>query len=195
MSPFADRNEALHWIIKNQLGRRNLIAPIRIKLSLLAEEYIAAQAKARMEEGKNQYTSPEDKCPQGSVKEEPPIQSFNEDALLPSVQDEAPLQPTPALKTTPPTPTEKNKIDRQNKTNYQLAQMAGVSDKTVQRYKKIQSDGSDEIKAQVDRGEISINEGYKQTRRAEKVQRQEETRERKTYTPPTELPTDRKFGS
>ena len=30
---------------------------------------------------------------------------------------------------------------------------------------------------------------------AEKVQRQEETRERKTYTPPTELPADRKFGS
>ena len=38
------------------------------------------------------------------------------------------------------TPQEKNKIDRQNKTNYQLAQMAGVSDKTVQRYKKIIQD-------------------------------------------------------
>ena len=59
-----------------------------------------------MEEGKNQYTSPEDKCPQ------PSIQST----------------------------TEKNKIDRQNKTNYQLAQIAGVSDKTVERYKKIQQD-------------------------------------------------------
>ena len=54
---------------------------------MLVEEEIAAQAKERMEEGKNQYTSPEDKCPQ-------------------------------------PSPQEKNKIDRQNKTNYQLAKMA-----------------------------------------------------------------------
>ncbi len=130
---FEDRNDAKIWILKNQLGRRNLIAPVRIKLALLVEQTIAQKAKERMEEGKNQYTSPEDKCPQ-------------------------------------PTPQEKNKIDRQNKTNYQLAKMAGVSDKTVQRYKKILQDADADIVAKVDTGQISINEGFKQTKQIEKAQ-------------------------
>ena len=162
---FADRNEAKIWIIKNQIGRRNLPPAVRIKLALLAEPLITAQAKARQLAELKQYTV-EDKCPQ---REEPPLFSS-------APQDEPPLPPHPTTKTTPPpTPTEKNKIDRQNKTNYQLAQMAGVSDKTVQRYKKIQSDGSDEVKAQVDRGEISINEGYTKVLKANRsaeIQRQ-----------------------
>lgn len=91
---------------------------VRIRLALLAEPIIAKQAKDRMEEGKNQYTSLEDKCPQGSSNK--------------------------------PTPKEKNATDRKNKTNYQLAQMADVSDKTVQRYKKIIDDALAEIVAQVD---------------------------------------------
>ena len=55
---------------------------------------------------------------------------------------------------------EKRKNERQNATNYQVAQMAQVSDKTVERYKKIQEKASDDIKAKVDSGEISINAAY-----------------------------------
>ena len=37
------------------------------------------------------------------------------------------------------TPKEKRQAERENTTNFQLAKMAGVSDKTVQRYKKIKA--------------------------------------------------------
>lgn len=140
---FNSRDDVICWIIDNQLDRRNLPPAMRIKLALRKEPILAKQAKERMEEGKNQYTSPEDKCPHPS---------------------------------TPTTPTEKNKIDRENKTNFKLAEIAGVSDKTVQRYKKIQQSAPEEVKAKVDSGEISINEGYKQIKRAEKETKQEERR-------------------
>ena len=42
---FADRNEALHWIITNQLGRRNLSAYDRSILALKLKPVIAAKAK------------------------------------------------------------------------------------------------------------------------------------------------------
>lgn len=139
---FDSRDDVKIWIIQNQLGRRNLIPPVRIKLALLAESVIVEQAKAR--QGERTDLNIEDKCPQ-----------------CPDEQ---------------PTPKEKNATDRKNKTNYQLAQLAGVSDKTVQRYKKILQDAPAEVVAQVDSGEISINEGYKQTKNAEKETRQEERR-------------------
>lgn len=59
-----------------------------------------------------------------------------------------------------PTTTEKNKTKRKNKTTQKIAQIAQVSDKTVERYKKIQEKASDDIKAKVDSGEISINAAY-----------------------------------
>ena len=74
------------------------------------------------------------------------------------------------------TPKEQNKTKRKNKTTNKLAQIAGVSDKTVERYKKIQQDASDEVKAQVDSGEISINQAYKKVKRAQKETKQEERR-------------------
>ena len=43
---FRDRNEALAWIIQNQLGRRNIADYTRGRLALRLEDAIAAQAKA-----------------------------------------------------------------------------------------------------------------------------------------------------
>ena len=45
---FADRNDALLWIIKNQLGRRNLSAYDRSILALRLKPVIAAKAKENM---------------------------------------------------------------------------------------------------------------------------------------------------
>ncbi|MBR3747625.1 MAG: hypothetical protein IKN27_11770 [Selenomonadaceae bacterium] len=153
---FDSRDDVKIWIIRNQLGRRNLIAPIRIKLALLAEEYIAAKAKERMEEGRNQYTSPNDICHYPSVSSS----------------------------------TEKNKLDRQNTTDYQLGQMAGVSDRTVKRYKTIQQSAPAEVKAKVDNGDISINAAYnkvQQAKRKEDVQRQIEEIEQQAVEKPDGL--------
>ena len=55
---FADRNDALLWIIKNQLGRRNLSAYDRSILALRLKPVIAAKAKENQAEYHgNQYES------------------------------------------------------------------------------------------------------------------------------------------
>ena len=153
---FADRDAAIVWIVDNQLDRRNLTPALRIKLALVKEPIIAKQAKERQAEYYgNQYESGlPDKCLE--------VQTEKDNA---SVEDKCPQLP----KT-------RNQTRRENETNYQVAQIAQVSDKTVQRYKKIQEKASDEIKAKVDSGEISINQGYQQVKRAEKENRQEERR-------------------
>lgn len=171
---FASRDEVKIWILKNQLGRRNLIAPVRIKLALLAESFIAQQAKARQAEYHgNQYDSGlQDKCPEVQIKANATINRDQTEAQ----KDFKPKRNSQA--------------ERQNTTNNQLAQMAGVSDKTVQRYKKIQADGSDEVKSQVDKGEISINEGYNKTvqaKRKEDIQRQVEEIEQQAIEKPDGL--------
>lgn len=49
-----------------------------------------------------------------------------------------------------------NKIN----TNQKLADIAGTSHDTVGRWKKIQREGSDEVKEKLDKGEITINQAY-----------------------------------
>jgi N6-adenosine-specific RNA methylase IME4 len=47
---FADRSEAVEWIIRNQFGRRNLTAYVRTQLALRLKETIAKRAKANQQE-------------------------------------------------------------------------------------------------------------------------------------------------
>ncbi len=49
---FANRNEAEAWIIRNQLGRRNINGYIRVELAERLKPLLAAQAKERMLAGK-----------------------------------------------------------------------------------------------------------------------------------------------
>jgi len=71
---FKNRNEAMLWIVRNQLGRRNLQPFTRSVLVLKSEEVIKAMAKA------NQKLGGEVKVPQNSVK--PPIDTQKELAKL-----------------------------------------------------------------------------------------------------------------
>ena len=48
---FTDRNEAIVWICRNQLGRRNLDAPQRCELALKAKHSIAEQAAKNQKSG------------------------------------------------------------------------------------------------------------------------------------------------
>lgn len=50
-------------------------------------------------------------------------------------------------------------------TNEELGKIAGVSHETIRRYKKIQEDAEPEIKEKVDKGEMSIREGFSTTKR------------------------------
>ena len=157
---FDNRDDVKIWIINNQLGRRNLLPAVRIKLAMVAEPIIAAKKKENsIANLKQNQTTDTDICRSRTPEKE--ISS-----------------------------KEKKKIERQNATNYQVAQIAGVSDKSVERYKKIQQKAAPEVVAKVDSGEMSINEGYKQVKQAEKQQRAEEKAERKSFTLEDEMPDD-----
>ena len=73
---FADRNDAIIWIIKNQFGRRNLSAYDRSVLALKLKPAIAAKAKARQVEAGGAI-------PQKSAK--PPIETRQELATVAGV--------------------------------------------------------------------------------------------------------------
>lgn len=91
---------------------------------------------------------------------------------------------------TQPATKEKNKVKRENKTTQKVAQIAGVSDKTVERYKKIQQSAPEEVKAKVDSGEISINAAYKKIKvdeRKQTIQKQAADIEQKNIAEPDGL--------
>lgn len=50
--PFATRDEAMLWMLRNQLGRRNIGVMTRGRLGMLTEEVVARMAKARQVERK-----------------------------------------------------------------------------------------------------------------------------------------------
>ena len=63
-----------------------------------------------------------------------------------------------------------NSSAKERKTNAQIAKAAGVSDETIRKVEKIQKQAAPEIIEKVQSGEMSINEGYKQVKQAEKQQ-------------------------
>lgn len=65
---FADRSEAVEWIIRNQFGRRNLSAYQRTMLALKLEAAISERAEHRMKSGKQ--LDPKQNSAQGQTRDE-----------------------------------------------------------------------------------------------------------------------------
>ena len=114
---FADRNDALAWIIKNQFGRRNLPAYERARLALRLKPVIAERAK----EHQGERT---DICQK----------------------------------------SDRSSID----TKRELAKAAGVSHDTIAKVERIEEKAAPEVKEQLRKGELSINQAYQTVRREEK---------------------------
>lgn len=107
---FGSRNEAMCFIIDNQLGRRNINAYVRSELALKKKPLIAEQAK------KKQATHTE----QGYQKS-----------------------------------------DKAVDTNKQIAKIAGVSHDTIHKVEVISEKAPEEVKQQLRKGDMSINQAYK----------------------------------
>ncbi len=125
---FASRNDAIVWMIQNQLGRRNLPIYEQTRLRLYLKPVYAEKAK------ENQIRKP------ASV-------------LLNSAKQ--------------------NPID----TVGEIAKAAGVSRDTVQKVEKLEKVAPPEMKEQLRRGEMSINQAYQTIKRQEKEAAREEQRQ------------------
>ena len=74
-----------------------------------------------------------------------------------------------------PAPVSKSKSARENKTDYQVAQKAGVSEDTIRKVERIEQQATPEIKQALRAGDLSINAAYnkvQQAARKEDIQRQ-----------------------
>ncbi len=121
---FSSREEAKAWMIRNQLGRRNLPSYERARLALQLKPILAEEAKRRQAEYHgNQYGG----LPQKSAE----------------VQKDG-----------------KAARSSQGEVREQLAKAAGVSHDTIAKVEKIEARAAPELKAQLRRGELSINKAY-----------------------------------
>ena len=116
---FADRADVKIWIIRNQLGRRNIPDFVRIELALALKDEIAKKAKL------NLSTSTGGANPQPLV-------------ILPKA--------------------EKSPIN----TREEIATMAGVSGKTVDKAEKILKQAPKHIKDKARSGEMKVHTAYKE---------------------------------
>lgn len=128
---FEDKSEVIQWMIRAQLGRRNLTTGQRIKLIEQFRPELEKQAKENQSKAGGDKKSSEYKK---SVTENLP-------------QAEKERNPT---------------------TDKQLAEMAGTSERTYRKGRKILNSENEELKEEVLSGKKSIDAGYKELQRLEK---------------------------
>ena len=130
---FASRNDVIVWMIKNQLGRRNLPIYEQTRLNLYLRPILSEKAKEnqRLSDGRGQ-------------KGFPNSGNLNSVTITPVATDE------------------------------QIAKAAGVSKDTVWKVEKV---APPEMKEQLRRGDISINQAYQTIKRQEKEAAREEQRQ------------------
>ena len=192
---FTDRNEVLLWMLHNQLGRRNLNDFQRVEMVRKCEKAVKAQAEQRMLAGKS---APMEKFPQGTARDE-----LGEMAGVSgktyehatAVLDEAPQEIIEATRNNELSinaayevtklPEEKqqevsNRIAQGEKPKDVVAEMrnrSGVSPKTYERAVAVIETASEELKAAIREGNMTINQAYNRMKRIAKESKREEARQ------------------
>ena len=171
---FASRNDAMLWMIKNQLARRNLSAADRILLAqkqrpMLEEIARTAKATAIAESNKENPRRATFNVIQTDNNEKPNVtQSDNSDPEeTPSVYE--------LLGVDPELPKKKTKVNVQA----EIAKAAGVGSGTVARFEQIQQK-KPELVDDIREHKLSIDAAYKQVKeqeRADKEAKREEQRQ------------------
>ncbi len=132
---FSNREEAKVWIVKNQLARRNLNNAQKIEIAEKIKEEASKLAR------KKQLS----KLKQNTVNAN--LTQTENTVCVNSTQTE-----------------EGNNEAEKINVNKEIADMVGVSERTVARYNTIQNKAPEEIQKAVKDNVISINQGYEITR-------------------------------
>ena len=131
----------MYWMVINQFGRRDLTTYDRSVLALKLKPIIAAEAKEKSLANLKQ-----------NVPTDPQI--FGGREAQPTV-----TQILDVLTASPPVVSKKEN-NRQNETDAQVAEKAGVSRETIRKVEKIEAQATPEIKAALRSGDLSINAAY-----------------------------------
>ena len=141
---FADEDEAVVWIIKNQLGRRNLTDFNKANLALQLETIIKEKAKTNQKKA-------------GFITNI--LKSFqNQDAENSNNAIDTILTANPHQISSPTLWANSPKASKIN-TRDEIAKIANVGSNTISKVKKINANAVDEIKQELNKqdGKISIN--------------------------------------
>jgi N6-adenosine-specific RNA methylase IME4 len=163
---FEDKDAAKHWMVRNQIARRNLESIQRIQLAMKDEELIAARARENL------------KLADGGDRKSEEYQGL---VNLPKVDSEPlPLTPPDRVSLTPkdkelismrakPTHTQTTpKTIISINTRKEAATLAKVSEKTYAKGKEVLQKATPEVIAKVMQGEVSIHKAYTDIHREEK---------------------------
>ena len=133
---FETENDVITWIVKNQAGRRNLSTFARVKLALKAKEIISARAKENQRAAGGAKEIPQNDASAATGETYGKIKGFT----LPQISAEA------------------------LETREEIAKIAGTSHDTVSKVEKILSSATHDIITQLERGDITVNKAYQETR-------------------------------
>ncbi len=145
---FADRDDAMLWMLRNQLGRRNLQPIERIGILSSVEKIVAEKAKRNEIAGGGDKVSAEARA--GLVKLPNPVPA------APAVSEHDKRTIT-AQERPKAVPAEKPKPIVPIDTRAEMAKMAGVSEKTYDAGKKVLATGTPKLVQAVQSGAASIS--------------------------------------
>lgn len=187
------RDDAMIWIIQNQMGRRNLATFTRGVMSLKLGEALKRKAAANKSAAsmENVKLQPRDekgrvlaKLPKHGVASLPaqppalPTWAASDDSTdTDTLPTEQPI-PGPAVVVVDPVPAEPTPEPKPDitpiNTRDELAKLAGVSSRTLGKVQVIHERATDAVKAKLDAGTTTIDKEYKAITGAERKAEQVE---------------------
>lgn len=170
---FASRNDAMLWMIKNQLARRNLSAADRILLAQKQRPMLEEIARKNQQEAGGDHKSEEFKksavvnSDKSRSEEIAVVQSDKSDPdETPSVYELLGVDPEP--------PKKANKVNVRD----EIAKAAGVGSGTVARFEQIQQK-KPELVDDIREHKLSIDAAYKQVKEQERVDKEAKREEQR----------------
>lgn len=174
---FETEDEVKAWIIKNQFARRNIDKYQRSQLALQLKDIIAAKARENQKSGLRQFNiTDESTVLMNSSKRQNDRQSG---LLMDSSKSQEEVNGKESEKLLQNCVEAIESIN----TRMQLAEMAGVSEQTIDRVKTIETQAPESVKTAARKNVVSINKAYEITKAVKDLpqENQEEEAQRLMY--------------
>ncbi|WP_281612863.1 ParB/Srx family N-terminal domain-containing protein [Flammeovirga sp. SubArs3] len=149
---FNSHNDVRIWMLRNQLGRRNIGDAEKITIALQLTEFLGVEAKERKKRQVESFNKGQKKQTEAKAKVKEEVKEKSEDELeLQAFKDTLNMDPS-------------GRINRAE----EAAKIAGVSTKNVTKMKKIIEKGGENIVRSVIDGDLSIHKAWTDIRASEK---------------------------
>ncbi|MBB3696929.1 ParB N-terminal domain-containing protein [Flammeovirga yaeyamensis] len=151
---FNSHNDVRIWMLRNQLGRRNIGDAEKITIALQLTEFLGVEAKERKKKQVESFNKKET-VQKETAKEIQPVEKSEDELELDQFKDTLNLDAS-------------GRINRAE----EAAKIAGVSTKNVTKMKKVIEKGGEDIVKSVINGDLSIHKAWSDIRAVEKQEKE-----------------------